>query len=46
MEDCPFVEEGVYAETNARLVEKAVRLAREIGREITSPDEARQIVGL
>ena len=46
MEDCPFVEAGVYAETNAQLVEKAVRIAREIGREIASPAEARQIIGL
>jgi 3-keto-5-aminohexanoate cleavage enzyme len=46
MEDCPFVEDGVYAETNAQLVEKAVRIAREIGREIASPAEARQITGL
>ncbi len=46
MEDCPFVEDGVYAKTNAELVEKAVRIAREIGREIASPEEARRIVGI
>ena len=46
MEDCPFIEDGVYAKTNAELVEKAVRIAREIGREIASPSEARGIVGL
>lgn len=46
MEDCPYVEDGVYAKTNAELVEKAVRIAREIGREIASPEEARRIVGL
>ena len=46
MEDSPFIEDGVYARTNAELVEKAVRLAREIGREIASPSEAREIVGL
>ena len=46
MEDCPFLENGVYAKSNAQLVEKAVRIAREVGREIASPEEARQIVGL
>ena len=46
MEDCPYVKPGVYAKTNAELVEKAVRIAREIGREIASPDEARRIVGI
>lgn len=46
MEDCPYVEEGVYAKTNAVLVEKAVRISREIGREIASPDESREIIDL
>ena len=46
MEDCPFIEDGVYAKTNAELVEKAVRIAREVGREIASASEAREIVGL
>ena len=43
MEDCPYVKPGVYVKTNAELVEKSVRIAREIGREIASPDEARRI---
>lgn len=46
MEDCPFVQPGVYAKTNAELVEKAVRIARDVGRDIASPDEARKITGL
>ncbi|MAE18299.1 hypothetical protein CMK12_05080 [Candidatus Poribacteria bacterium] len=46
MEDCPYIEPGVYAESNAELVERAVRLAREVGREVASPEEARQITGL
>lgn len=46
MEDCPFLPDGSYARTNAELVEKAVRISREIGREIATPDEARQIIGL
>lgn len=46
MEDNPFIEPGQYARSNAELVEKAVRMARDIGREIASPDEAREITGL
>ena len=46
MEDCPFVGDGDYARTNAELVEKAVRIAREIGRDVASPEEARRITGL
>jgi len=44
MEDCPFVEDGVYAKTNAELVEKAVRIAHEVGRDIASAHEARAIL--
>jgi 3-keto-5-aminohexanoate cleavage enzyme len=44
-EDNPFLSPGVYAKTNALLVEKIVRIARELGREIASPDEARAIIG-
>jgi 3-keto-5-aminohexanoate cleavage enzyme len=46
MEDNPFLGEGVRAESNAQLVEKIVRIARELGREVASPEEARQIIGL
>jgi len=46
LEDNIFVEKGVLAKSNAELVEKLVRIARELGREIASPDEARQILGL
>ncbi len=46
MEDCPYLSEGVYARTNAELIDKAVRLAREIGREIATPEEARAMIGL
>jgi len=45
-EDNPFLAPGVYARTNAELVEKIVRIAREVGREIATPDEARKIIGL
>lgn len=46
MEDCPYIEPGVYAKSNAELIDKAVRIAREIGREIASPEEARVMTGL
>ena len=45
-EDNIFIEKGVLAKSNAELVEKVVRIARELGREIATPDEARRILGL
>lgn len=45
-EDNIYVEKGVIAESNAVLVEKVVRLAKELGREIATPKEAREILGL
>jgi uncharacterized protein (DUF849 family) len=45
-EDNIFIEKGVLAKSNAELVEKVVRIARELGREIATPDEARKILGL
>ncbi len=45
-EDNIFIERGVLAKSNAELVEKVVRIARELGREVASPDEARAILGL
>ncbi len=46
MEDNIFIEKGVLAKSNAELVEKMVRIAKELGREIATPDEARKILGL
>ena len=46
MEDNPFLTPGEYARTNAELVEKTIRIARDLGREIASPEEARAIIGL
>jgi 3-keto-5-aminohexanoate cleavage enzyme len=34
------------AESNAQLVARVVRIVKECGREIATPDEARQILGL
>jgi uncharacterized protein (DUF849 family) len=45
-EDNIFIERGVLAKSNAELVEKVVRIARELGREIATPDEAREMLGL
>jgi uncharacterized protein (DUF849 family) len=41
MEDNPFVRPGEYARSSAELIEKMVRIARELGREVASPDEAK-----
>ncbi|MGI8824452.1 MAG: 3-keto-5-aminohexanoate cleavage protein [Chloroflexota bacterium] len=43
-EDNPYLPDGALATTNAVLVEKVVRMARELGREVATPDEARQII--
>lgn len=45
-EDNVFLSKGVLAKSNGELVEKVVRLAKELGREIANPHEARQILGL
>ncbi|RLF57761.1 MAG: 3-keto-5-aminohexanoate cleavage protein [Thermoplasmata archaeon] len=45
-EDYPYLKEGVLAKDNSELVRNIVRIARETGREIADPSEARKIVGL
>lgn len=45
-EDNLFVSKGVLAKSNAELVAKAARIARELGREPATVDEARQMLGL
>jgi len=45
-EDNPYLPDATIAAHNAQLVEVVVRMAREMGREVASPDEARAIVGL
>jgi 3-keto-5-aminohexanoate cleavage enzyme len=44
-EDNIYLNPGVPAKSNAELVEKAVRLANELGRTVASPAEAREILG-
>lgn len=47
MEDNPYLDlNGTLAKSNAELVEKIVRIARELGRDIASVEEARVISGL
>ncbi|MCK9444004.1 MAG: 3-keto-5-aminohexanoate cleavage protein [Tissierellaceae bacterium] len=45
-EDNVYLAKGVLAKSNGELVEKVVRIAKELGREIATPDEAREILGL
>jgi 3-keto-5-aminohexanoate cleavage enzyme len=45
-EDNFYLEKGRAAKSNAEMVEKVVRIARELGREIATPQEAREILGL
>ncbi|GMQ61012.1 3-keto-5-aminohexanoate cleavage enzyme [Vallitalea maricola] len=45
-EDNIYMKKGVLANSNGELVEKAVTLAKELGREIATPDEARKILGI
>lgn len=45
-EDNLNIARGVPAKSNAELVEKVVRIARELGRDIANPDEAREILSL
>jgi 3-keto-5-aminohexanoate cleavage enzyme len=46
LEDNIYYSRGVLAESNARLVERIVRLAGEFGREAATPAEARRILNL
>ena len=46
LEDNLYLEKGVKAKSNAEQVEKMVRIARELGIEPATPDEAREILGL
>ena len=46
LEDNIYIKKGVLAESNAQLVEKIVRLAEMLNRDVATPDEARKILGL
>jgi 3-keto-5-aminohexanoate cleavage enzyme len=41
-----YISEGVPAGSNGQLVERVVRIAKELNRDIATPAEARKILGL
>ena len=45
-EDNVYLYKGVLATSNAQFVERVVTIAREIGREVATPEEAREILHL
>ena len=46
MEDNLYYAKGQLAESNAQFVERVVRIAKELGREIATPKQAREMLGL
>ncbi|MDD6160666.1 MAG: 3-keto-5-aminohexanoate cleavage protein, partial [Oscillospiraceae bacterium] len=46
MEDNVMYAKGQLAESNRQFVERAARVIREYGREVATPDDARQILNL
>jgi len=46
MEGNIYYGRGELAKTNAKFVERIVRIAKEYGREVATPEEARKILGL
>ncbi|MDB9823225.1 3-keto-5-aminohexanoate cleavage protein [Deltaproteobacteria bacterium] len=46
MEDNIYYSKGELAKSNAQLVAKSVRIIKDLGYEIASPEEAREILGL
>jgi len=46
LEDALYLEKGRLAKSNAELVEKVIRIGKELGREPATPNEARAILGL
>lgn len=46
LEDNLLINKGILAKSNAEQVEKVVRLAKELGREVATPEEARRILNL
>ncbi len=46
LEDNVYYRQGELADSNAQLVERVVRVAEELGREVATPSQAREILGL
>lgn len=45
-EDCVHIAKGILAESNAQMVTKMAHMAKEMGREVATPAEARKILSL
>jgi 3-keto-5-aminohexanoate cleavage enzyme len=45
-QDIPHYTDGVPAKSNAQLVERMVRIATDLGREVATPADARRMLGL
>ncbi|MGE5586888.1 MAG: 3-keto-5-aminohexanoate cleavage protein [Clostridia bacterium] len=45
-EDNVYYSKGVLAKSNAQLVARVARIAREVGRDVATPAEARQMLGI
>ncbi|MGL5651054.1 MAG: 3-keto-5-aminohexanoate cleavage protein, partial [Paraclostridium sp.] len=45
-EDNVYMEKGIKAKSNGELVQKAVNIVRALGRQVATPKEAREILGL
>jgi 3-keto-5-aminohexanoate cleavage enzyme len=41
-----YISRGVHAESNAALVEMAVELTRSLGREVATPEQTRELLGV
>ena len=46
LEDNIYYRKGVLAKSNAELVERVVRITKEYGRDVATPQEARKILSL
>lgn len=46
LEDNVFLSKGVLAKSNAELVEKAIRIIRDLGGDIATPQEARELYSI
>jgi len=45
-EDNPYYRPGEFAKSNAQMIDRLVRIARELGREVASPAEVRQMLSM
>jgi len=46
LEDNVYYNKGVLAESNEQFIARVVRIAREMGKEPATPEEAREILGV